>query len=252
MGTITVDTVTIDDDDEIGNFYFSSASYTVGEAAGFASITVYRSLFCSTDHFGTATVHYSASDGTANSPADYTLTPGILSFAASVTAVSFSVPIVDDLIGEPTEYFNLALSSATNGASINGWISGPSVSVSIVDNDDGGSFGYGQSTYTYSEIYGATISVTRTPTLGGGVILGPEASAEIAGRGGIGNARGSEGVEEDFVLAPQFEILQASAVAQRVIGQVEDVIGCVVGKVKLEQMEPFVDGLDEPAEGAKR
>ena len=169
LGTITVDTVTIDDDDEIGNFYFSSASYTVGEAAGSASITVYRSLSCSTDHLGTATVHYSASDGTANSPADYTLTPGILSFAAGVTAMSFSVPIVDDLIGEPTEYFNLALSSATNGASINGWISGPSASVSIVDNDDGGSFGYGQSTYTYSEIYGATISVTRTPMLGGGV-----------------------------------------------------------------------------------
>ena len=78
-------------------------------------------------------------------------------------------------------------------------------------------------------------------------ILGPEASAEIAGRGRIGNARGSEGVEEDFVLATQFEILQTGAVAQRVVGEVEDMIGFVVGKMELEQMEPFVDGLDESA-----
>ena len=76
-------------------------------------------------------------------------------------------------------------------------------------------------------------------------ILGLEASAEIASGGRIGNARGSEGVEEDLVLAAQFEILQTGAVAERVVGQVEDVVGFVIGKMKLEQMEPLVDGVDE-------
>ena len=55
-----------------------------------------------------------------------------------------------------------------------------------------------------------------------------EAAAEIAGRGGIGNAAGAEGVEEDFVVAAQFDVLQTSAVAQGVVGEVEDVIGFVV------------------------
>src|SRR5436190_20676425 len=45
------------------------------------------------------------------------------------------------------------------------------------------------------------------------------------GRGRIGNALGVEGVEVDFILTPQFEVLQASAIAQGVVGQVENVIG---------------------------
>ena len=67
---------------------------------------------------------------------------------------------------------------------------------------------------------------------------GCEAAAEVAGGGRIGDAAGAQGVEEDLVVAAQFEVLQAGAVAQGVVGEVEDVIGLVVGQVDLEQVQP--------------
>ena len=76
----------------------------------------------------------------------------------------------------------------------------------------------------------------------GGLI---EAAAEVAGGGRVGDAAGAQGVEEDFVVAAQFEVLQAGAVAQGVVGEVEDVVGLVVGQVDLEQVQAVVDGVDE-------
>ena len=48
---------------------------------------------------------------------------------------------------------------------------------------------------------------------------GVEAAAEVAGGGRVGDAAGAEGVEEDLVVAAQFEVLQAGAVAQGVVGE---------------------------------
>src|SRR5580658_1805958 len=55
-------------------------------------------------------------------------------------------------------------------------------------------------------------------------ILGLEASAEIAGGGWIGNAAGARGVEEDLIVAAQLDVSRAGAVAEGVVGEVEDVI----------------------------
>ena len=74
---------------------------------------------------------------------------------------------------------------------------------------------------------------------------GLEASAEVAGRGRIGNAVGAESVEEDLVVATQFDVLQAIAVAKGVVGEVEDVIRFVIRQMDLEQVQPLVDGVDE-------
>src|SRR6185369_7233116 len=74
---------------------------------------------------------------------------------------------------------------------------------------------------------------------------GAEAAAEIARRGGIGNALGADGVEEDLVLTAQFDVLDTGAAAQRVVREVENVIGLVIRQVNLEQAEPFVDGAGE-------
>ena len=76
-------------------------------------------------------------------------------------------------------------------------------------------------------------------------VVGREASAEVAGGGGVGDAVGAEGVEEDEVVAPQFDVVEAGAVAEGVVGEVEDVVGLVIGEVELEQVESFVDGLGE-------
>ena len=76
-------------------------------------------------------------------------------------------------------------------------------------------------------------------------VVGGEAAAEVAGGGGVGDAVGAEGVEEDDVVASQFDVVEAGAVAQGVVGEVQDVVGLVVGEVELEQVESLVDGLGE-------
>ena len=77
-------------------------------------------------------------------------------------------------------------------------------------------------------------------------VLGREATAEVAGGGGVGDAVGAEGVEEDDIIASQFDVVEAGAVAEGVVGEVQDVVGLVIGEVELEQVEPLVDGLGEP------
>ena len=72
-----------------------------------------------------------------------------------------------------------------------------------------------------------------------------EASAEVAGGGGVGDACGPEGVEVDLVIAADFEVLDAAAAGQEVVGDVEDVVALEVGQVPLEQMEVLVDVVDQ-------
>ena len=64
-----------------------------------------------------------------------------------------------------------------------------------------------------------------------------EAAAEVAGGGGVGDAFGAQGVEIDLVVAPQFEVLEPLAAGQEVEGDVQDVVGFVVGQVPLEEVE---------------
>ena len=52
-------------------------------------------------------------------------------------------------------------------------------------------------------------------------------------------------VEIGLVLPPQFEIFQAGAAAQRVVGQVEHVVRLVIRQMDLEQMQPLVDRLGQ-------
>jgi hypothetical protein len=46
-----------------------------------------------------------------------------------------------------------------------------------------------------------------------------EAAAEVAGGGRVGESPGAQGVEEDLVLATEFEVLQAGAAAQGVVSE---------------------------------
>ncbi len=72
-----------------------------------------------------------------------------------------------------------------------------------------------------------------------------EAAAEVAGGGRVGNAPRAQGVEIDFVGAPQFQVFQAIAVAQGVVGQVQHVIAFVIRQMNLQQVQPAVDGLGQ-------
>ena len=72
-----------------------------------------------------------------------------------------------------------------------------------------------------------------------------EAAAEVPGGGGVGNALGTQGVEIDLVVASQFEMLDPGAPSQDVEGDVEDVVGFVIGEVAFEKMEVSVDAGDQ-------
>ncbi len=108
LGTPTVATVTITDNDPAGAVQFSQLSYAAVEGRP-ATITVTR--------IGTAgpvTVDFATSDGTAT-PADYAGTSGTLTFQAGETVRTFTVGTVADAATEGSQSVNLTLSNPTNG-----------------------------------------------------------------------------------------------------------------------------------------
>jgi hypothetical protein len=117
---------------------FSQPAYTVNESAGFLLVTIARSGNIA----GSATVNYATSDtagliscgtnnGLASERCDYATTTGTARFAAGESSQTVVIPIVNDALVEPTEFFNISLSSpvgVTMGAST-------SAIIGINDND---------------------------------------------------------------------------------------------------------------------
>ncbi len=91
-----------------GTLQFGSASYTVDESAGTATITVQR--VGGTD--GAATVAYATGDGSATAGSDYNSASGTLYFSDGQGAQSFIVTILDDSSEEAAETVMLTLSNA--------------------------------------------------------------------------------------------------------------------------------------------
>jgi hypothetical protein len=73
-----------------------------------------------------------------------------------------------------------------------------------------------------------------------------EPAAEVPGGGGVGDALGPEGVEVDLVVTSDLEVLQGAAAGQGVVGDVQDVVALVARRVPFQQVEAFVDALDQP------
>ena len=72
-----------------------------------------------------------------------------------------------------------------------------------------------------------------------------EASAEVARGRGVGNPHGAQGVEIDLIITPQFEVLDLCATGKDVEGEVDDVVGFVIGEVAFEEVEVVIDIGDE-------
>jgi len=111
-----------------GTVQFSSATYSVAESGGTATITVTRTGGSD----GVASVSYATSDGTATQPSDYTAASGTLNWAAGNSDdKTFSVTINNDGSGESNETVNLTLSNfsgATEG--------GQSTATLTINDDD--------------------------------------------------------------------------------------------------------------------
>ncbi|MEP6849461.1 MAG: Calx-beta domain-containing protein [Acidobacteriota bacterium] len=120
---------TIQDDDNPGKIQFGVGS-NVGEAAGTAIIQVRRLGGTA----GTVSIDYATANGTATAGQDYIAASGTLIFNDGQTIATFSVPILQDNIGESNETVFLTLSNPTGGAGLGSPITR---SLVIVDDDGG-------------------------------------------------------------------------------------------------------------------
>ncbi|MFC1498716.1 M36 family metallopeptidase, partial [Verrucomicrobiota bacterium] len=89
-------------------------AYQINEVDGEAVVSVVRM----NDAADGVTVDYATSNGTAVAGSDYTMTTGTLVFAAGELTNSFSIPILDDNIGEPAEKFYIHLKDGSPGVAL--------------------------------------------------------------------------------------------------------------------------------------
>ncbi len=106
---------------------FSSPAYSVNEADGRATITVYRSG----ENSAPATVDYATSDGTASQRNKYITSTGTLSFAPGEIMKTFSIPIINEAYPEGNQTINLTLSNPT-GATLG---AASTAVLTIIDDD---------------------------------------------------------------------------------------------------------------------
>ena len=93
---------------------FGSPSLTVSEKDSSALVTVIRQGSISR----TVTVQFAASSGSATAGLDFIGTNGTLTFGPRETVKTFSVPLLNDGLAEPTETVNLMLSNPSGGATV--------------------------------------------------------------------------------------------------------------------------------------
>jgi len=121
--------LTILDDDGPPTVQFSSATYSVNESAG--SATIVASL--SKASAFSVTASYATSNGTALAGSDYTAASGILTFAPGTTARTFDVAIIGDTLDEADETITLTLSNPSGNATLGT----PNPATLIIVDDDG-------------------------------------------------------------------------------------------------------------------
>jgi subtilisin-like proprotein convertase family protein len=95
-----------------------AVSSTRVEEGGKAVLTVNRSNVAASI-LGPATINVSTG-GSASAGSDYTAPAGTLEFARGQASATIEVPIVNDQAGEPTERFNVVLSSPQDDARLTG------------------------------------------------------------------------------------------------------------------------------------
>lgn len=126
-----------------GGIQFNSATYSVDENGGLATITVART----NGSEGAVSISYATSNGTASSSTDYNSTSGTLSWGDGDTmSQTFTVAIIDDADEESDETIILTLSSPQGSVSLGNYNTATLTitandSSNDGDNDNGGSGG---------------------------------------------------------------------------------------------------------------
>ena len=133
---------------------FEDANITVGETAGTATLTVELDPAST----GTVTVDFATRDGVGGAKAgeDYTATSDTLTFAATETSKTITVPILNDDVYENNESFFVDLSNPT-GATVPVHLT---ATVTIDSEDAAPTVRFGASSYTAIEgVAGAVVTV---------------------------------------------------------------------------------------------
>jgi Calx-beta domain/FG-GAP-like repeat/Fibronectin type III domain len=137
------------------SFALSAASYSVGESAGTATITITRSGWTA----GAASVHFATSNGTATAGSDYTAVSQTVTFATDETTKTVTVPISEDAAYEGIETVSLTLSDPSTGATLG---DPHAATLTIVDNDVA-TLAFSAASYSVGEADGtATVTINRT------------------------------------------------------------------------------------------
>ena len=142
---------------------FGSATYSVNESQGTATITVTRAG----NMDGIVTVDYATSAVTSTPGVDYTDVFGTLTFGPGVTSQSFTVPLLDPFKPLGSNTFKVALNNPTGGATIG--TTGTST-VTIIDNDLP-NISFSAPTYSVNQNGGTlTVTVSRNAGVGTSVV----------------------------------------------------------------------------------
>jgi hypothetical protein len=156
LGTQNTALLTITDNDTGGTLQFSAATYSVSETKTSVTITVKRTGGSASG----VTVDYATSNGTAIAGVDYTAVSNTLTFASGQTSRTFTVPILNDTLDDGNRTVLLALSNPTGGATLGAQ---SSATLTITDNDTGGTIQFSAATYSVNETGGsAAITVSRS------------------------------------------------------------------------------------------
>jgi len=136
---------------------FNSATFSVNENAGTATITVTRGGSSS----GAVSANYSLANGTATAGQDYVASSGTVSFVSGETSKTFNVSIVDDGALEGNETINLSLSNPTGGATLGS----PNTAVlTIIDNESSCSFTLNPTSQSFGSAGGSSsFTITTGP-----------------------------------------------------------------------------------------
>jgi uncharacterized protein YcfL len=159
LGAPNPASLTILDDDLPPTVQFSEAGYNVNEADATATITVTLSA----PSGQSVQVNYTTSDGTAEAGLDYTSVSDTLTFAPLAVTETFTVPILQDSLNEPSETVTLTLSAPANAA-----LGSPNPgTLTILDDDSLPTVQFSEASYSVNEGDGtATITVTLSAESG--------------------------------------------------------------------------------------
>jgi hypothetical protein len=161
LGTPSVATLRITNDDKGGALRFGASSYSVAENADHATVTVTRSGGAGSD----VAVEILAIDGSAKTGLDYRpVSPTSLSFSPGETSKTFDVPLVYNVLATGTRTLTLKLNKPSGGATIG---SPRATTVNITK----AGIRFSQTAYSAMEGSGfATITVARTRRSGAATV----------------------------------------------------------------------------------